>query len=458
MTEDEESVERLRAALKKEVERVLRYNFHDVCVSNNEEMLEDLTSVVHLARNAWDEYCQEGSPLPTGELDPEQRSLIQRFEEKQEKLSALTNELIESKRTLRASREAYNQELEYLKDLNWQMGLGKLRYPNAANQIDDTSPFTTADQEAYNRAVVSAMESGLKAKHKTELAALRLANVAEQKGLQNRIEATRTEKTKTMQEHAARVTKLVHKLEQLGVPLSSADRGELATAYRYLGTQQDQKPEKIKAVAPGEKDRGNKASRMSLVTKRMSTFENAARSSVLATMAGMQDPKARTVAREPKSNFTLPSHSGTAANISKDFRPSRDPLGSSSSFTSRPEISLPSPNTSMAARSLYATPRRKPKLNSTGADIPRVGCPPRRRCMKPEVAQPGLYESTMTTGSAVEFMGSARPPTQSMQLGMEPPQETKEEVDDGPRWVTRPHHMLQLGPCANGYCLRPAVD
>lgn len=496
-TPDEEAVERLQMALKKEVERVLRYNFHDVCVANNEEMTEDLTSVVHLARGAWDEYCQESGKIVPGTLDEEQMGLIHRFEQKQEKLSELTNELIESKRTLKASRDAYKHELEYLKELNWQMGIGRSKAPVTAENVDDSSAFTAADQEAYNRAVISAMESGLKAKHKTELAALRLANVAEQKGLQQRIEATKLSRNQAMQEHAARVTKLVKKLEMLGVPLSSADRGELATAYRYLETEetaQKRSEERIagkaKAIAPGEVERGDKASRMSLVTKRMSAFENAPRSSVLATLAGIDPPGASSPSgRKTKEEPFLPNpstHSGTAVNVSKDFRPSQDapwPSTSVSSFPSRREISLPSPSASAHARSLYASPKRRPKPTSAGADIPRVGCPPRRRCTKAGTARPVQPGSTMTRGSAFESrdsVKSVRAPTKKFDIepmdfpedGPPPPwpqsntsrPQSKgskdEQAKETPHWVTRPHHMLRLGPCAtgNGYCLRPAFD
>eukprot|EP00746_Dinoflagellata_sp_MGD_P166186 gnl/MRDRNA2_/MRDRNA2_95915_c0_seq1.p1 gnl/MRDRNA2_/MRDRNA2_95915_c0~~gnl/MRDRNA2_/MRDRNA2_95915_c0_seq1.p1 ORF type:complete len:507 (-),score=91.32 gnl/MRDRNA2_/MRDRNA2_95915_c0_seq1:55-1575(-) len=481
ITDDEEAVERLQAALKKEVERVLRYNFHDVCVANNEEMLEDLTSVLHLARSAWDDYCQ-CAPISTSNLDPEQRSLIQRFETKQEKLSELTNELIESKRTMNASREAYETERSYLEELHWSMGLGKLRAPRNLDDVDDSKEFTPGDQEAYNRAVISAMESGLKAKHKTELAALRLANIAEQRGLQSRIDSAKTSKAQALQEHAIKISKLVQKLEKLGVPLSSADRGELATAYRYLGTRNEQKRVETeknpsKAVAPGEKDRGNNKSRMSLVTKRMSAFENAPRSSVLATLAGLPAKSAapKEIDIPPaKGGNGFPHHSGTAMNVSKDFKPSRDPLqglslgGSLSPFTSRQDTSLTFTSASSVARDLYTTPMRKPKPRVAGADIPRVGCPPRRRCVTADAAKRSLNESTMTRasvtrGSVSSTMPSARASVQSMKFGAEQPQYEEppdEEEPESPYWVTQPTGLLKLGPCHNptlpGYCLKPA--
>lgn len=480
---DEEAVERLQASLKREVERVLRYNFHDVCVANNEEMLEDLIGVVHFARSAWDEYCVE-EPLPRSGLDPEQRQLIQRFEAKQEKLNELTNELIESKRTLNASRDAYRTEREYLEELHWSMGLGKLRAPKTVEVTEEE--FTSQDQEAYNRAVVAAMESGLKAKHKTELAALRLANVAEQRGLQQRLEKTKQSKEQAMHEHAVKISKMVQKLEKLGAPLSSADRGELATAYRYLNTQHEAKhKEPSKAIAPGAKDRPTaqkNQSRMSVVTKRMSTFENAPRSSLLATMAGLPQHGAESTnvaspkAADADSKSKVPplmAHSGTAFNTAKDFKPSRDPLqalGSLSSSTSRQENSLSFPS-HVVARDLYATPRRKPKPTTGGADIPRVGCPPRRR-VAADAARRSLNESLGMRSSLSQTGGSVGPSAlspkgpsmQSMKFPPEPPMSEEppgeeQEEPDSPHWVTQPKGLLRLGPSSNpsypGYCLRP---
>jgi hypothetical protein len=296
--------------------------------------------------------------------------------------------------------------------------------------------------------------------------------------LQARIDATKTSKAQALQEHAIKISKLVQKLEKLGVPLSSADRGELAAAYRYLGTQKEKaraEAERSKAIAPGEKDRGNNKSRMSLVTKRMSAFENAPRSSLLATLAGLPDrpklPKDMD-APLPKAN-SFPSHSGTAVDVAKDFRPSRDPLaglGSFSPSTSRQETSLAFTSASSVARGLYSTPRRKPKTPvGPGADIPRVGCPPRRRCVTAD-AQKRMNESTMTRGSmtrgSVASMSSpsARASTQSMRFEPElsqpeeVPAEEEKEPDD-PYWVTQPTGLLKLGPCHNpnypGYCLKP---
>merc|ERR1712224_893681 len=95
-------------------------------------------------------------------------------------------------------------------------------------------------------------------------------------------------------------------------------------------------------------------------------------------------------------------------------------------------------------------------------DIPRVGCPPRRRPVKAHVY--AAQESTMSRGSVFESMGSPGA-SMPMQSEMEASKaEDDEPEEDGPYWVTQPHHMLQLGPCLGehgeakgGYCLRPST-